>query len=198
MMGPRDGSRPSDCPPPGVSPSLLSASSPSIPTPASALGPTATISTPTDLHFPSPASVFSQPPPTQSTRASCSRSRLERWQDSSSADGSDGLYRWKSLHKLYRDVVAVQPVVLASEAGSDHLLCVLAQRSPEKKKSGPVQTSRPGLTVSQDACGDDWTVVESRRSKRQRLKLERQRAVSLDLFGRCLTASPRGTSPSSV
>jgi hypothetical protein len=191
-MGPRDASRPGDCPPPGVSPSLPGASSPSIPTPASAPGPAATISTPTDLLFSSPAPVFSQPSPTQSTRASCGRSRLERWQDSSPVGGSDSLSWRKSLHKLYRDVVAVQPVVLASEAGSDHLLCVPTQRSLEKKKSSPVQSSRPGLTVSQDACGDDWTVVESRRSKRQRLKLERQRAVSLDLVGRCFNCLAQG------
>jgi hypothetical protein len=82
-------------------------------------------------------------------------------------------------------------IVFPLKPGSDHLLCIPAQRSP-KKKSGPVQTSRPGLTVSQEACGDDWIVVESRRSKRQRLKLERQRAVSLDLVGRCFNCLAQG------
>lgn len=191
-MAGRDVSRPGDCPPPGVSPSLPSASSPSNPTPASVPGTAATISTPTDLLFSSPASVSFQPSPTQSTRASCGRSRLERWQDSSPAGGSDCLSQRLSLHKLYRDVVAVQPVVLASVAGSDPVLSVPTLRSPEKKKCGPVKSSRPGLAAPREACGDVWTVVESRRSKRQRLKLERQRAVPLDLVGRCFNCLAQG------
>jgi hypothetical protein len=203
-----DASRPGVCPPPGDSPSLPGASSSFILTPASAPGPAATISTPTDLLFSSPAPVFSQSSPTQSARASCGRSRLERWQDSSPAGGSDSLPGRKSPHKLYRDVVAVQPVVVASVEGSDPLLCVPSQRSQGKKcgpvrsspsqrpqvrkTCGPVQSSRPGRAVSQEACGDDWTVVESRRSRKQRVKLERQCVLPLDLVGRCFNCLAQG------
>jgi hypothetical protein len=168
--------------------SPVGASPPHQPTSAPTPGPTITHITATSLSPPPPpASVLT---PNRPSQAKSPTSRVERWIDGSlDPECLDSPPRRAVSHCSYRDAVIATPDVQPAEAVPK------VADAPSVRTSHAQRESAGGLSVRLCGASQDvqtsgekdgaWKVVESKRTKQQRLKMKQQRLRPVDLAGRC-------------
>lgn len=136
---------------------------------------------------PPPASVLT---PNRPSQAKSPTSRVERWIDGSlDPECLDSPPRRAVSHCSYRDAVIATPDVQPAEAVPK------VADAPSVRTSHAQRESAGGLSVRLCGASQDvqtsgekdgaWKVVESKRTKQQRLKMKQQRLRPVDLAGRC-------------